>query len=142
MEHFRLTQFDVDVIDAFSRQDVLALNGDVDASLSGEGAGKDSNPKDSGRGRVASVADAKGVQARPLYPYVVQVASNLGADIELPDILERVSEAKRSKLLRSKVCLGAPRFDPGVAARAGDEKGFGVKAGVDVLGLDREGMER
>jgi len=37
----------MDVIDAVGRQDGLAFNGDVDASLCSEGTGKDSNPDDS-----------------------------------------------------------------------------------------------
>ena len=51
----------MDVVDAVSGQDVLAVNRDVDANLGSEGAGKDSDPQDSGRGRVVSVADADGV---------------------------------------------------------------------------------
>jgi len=133
----------VDVIDAMSRQDVLAMNGDVDANLMSEGAGKDSNPEDSGRGRVASVADAEGVQARPLYPHVVQVANHLLNDLVLSDIMEGVvAKTERRKLLWSKICLGALRFDPNVTARARDETGFGGKAIVEAPGLDSRGRVR
>ena len=129
----------MDVIDAISGQDVLALNGNVDANLGSKGAWKDSNPNDRGRRGVASIADAEDVQAREFYVHTMQVADYFGADRALPDPPKRVTKAEGSKLLRNKVCLGASRLDPAVEARASDETGVGGKAIVVALGLDSRG---